>query len=369
MARGSFDLVFMYWAVACATRRTLPNVKSSAMMPRQPSVPNLICWAIGLKVTGLPSPLERVDALAYALRPIAPAAQQSVVGVDDDQVLEPDRRDEAAVAEHQAAGGIDEHGFSVDRVAARVGVHSIAELGPVPDVGPVKRGGHEQQSIGLLHDRSIDDLDSETAVELSRRLLVARLASGDDVAEAGKVSRSMTAQLFDEGGEPPRKPGQGPEVPALTHETSGAGGVRLFDEALDTQCPARQTSGGVDVTESGRGKRGLEAHRHEVVAGRGGRHRCPYGLRDQGGTMHHMVSGQGDHHRVWKPFAERERRQPVCVGGAARGRLEDELRGVHLGQDARDDLALPDLRQDEYLVGHSTRPVVGGPKQRPAAIA
>jgi len=85
--------------------------------------------------------------------------------------------------------------------------------------------------------------------------------------------------------------------------------------------------------------------------------------------MHHMVSGQGDHHRVWKPFAERERRQPIGVGGAARGRLEDELRGVHLGQDARDDLALPDLRQDEYLIGHRTRPVVGGPKQRPAAIA
>src|SRR2546425_7620441 len=219
MARGSFDLVFMYWAVACATRRTLPNVKSSAMMPRQPSVPNLICWAIGLKVTGLPSPLERVDHLAYVLRAIAPADQQRVFGVDDDQVLEPDRRDEAAVADHQAAGGIDEHGFSVDRVAARVGVHSIAELGPVPDVGPVKCGGHEQQSIGLLHDRSIDDLDSETTVELSRRRLVAPPARGDDGAGAGKGSRGGTAPLGDEQGEAPRKTGPGPGVTPPPHQT------------------------------------------------------------------------------------------------------------------------------------------------------
>src|SRR5438132_8276037 len=164
MARGSFDLVFMYWAVACATRRTLPNVKSSAMMPRQPSVPNLICWAIGLKVTGLPSPLERVDDLAYVLRAIAPADQQRVFGVDDDQVLEPDRRDEAAVAEHQAAGGIDEHGFYVDRVAARVGVHSISELGPVPDVGPVKCGGNYHQSNCLIQVRAVEQTDFEVTV-------------------------------------------------------------------------------------------------------------------------------------------------------------------------------------------------------------
>src|SRR5256885_6226613 len=179
----------MYWAVPCATRRTLPKVKSSARMPRQPSVPNLMCWAIGLKVTGLPSPLERIDDLAHVLRAIAPADQQRVFGVNDDQVLEPDRRDEAAVAEHQAAGGIDEHGFSVDRVAARVGVHSIAELGPVPDVGPVKCGGHEQQSIGLLPDRSIGDLDSEATVELSRPTLRSPPARGDDRAEAGERAR------------------------------------------------------------------------------------------------------------------------------------------------------------------------------------
>src|SRR5438876_367763 len=56
----------MYWAVACATRRTLPNVKSSATMPRQPSVPNLIGVGTGLKVTGLAGTVERGDDLVQA---------------------------------------------------------------------------------------------------------------------------------------------------------------------------------------------------------------------------------------------------------------------------------------------------------------
>src|SRR6266700_4827030 len=50
MASGSLERDFMYCALPCATRRTLPKVKSSAMTPRQPSVPNLIgCPAISLQ--------------------------------------------------------------------------------------------------------------------------------------------------------------------------------------------------------------------------------------------------------------------------------------------------------------------------------
>jgi hypothetical protein len=42
MASGSFVRERMYFAAAWATMRTLPYVKSSAMTPLQPSVPNLI---------------------------------------------------------------------------------------------------------------------------------------------------------------------------------------------------------------------------------------------------------------------------------------------------------------------------------------
>src|SRR5881409_882062 len=130
----------MYCAVAWATRRTLPNVKSSAMMPRQPSVPNFICCAgiARLKVSGLAGALQGVDDPTHVLRPGARNHQEGVLGVDDDHVLEADRGHEPVAAEDQAAGRVHEHRLAVDGVAASVGVHAVAELRPVADVGPVE---------------------------------------------------------------------------------------------------------------------------------------------------------------------------------------------------------------------------------------
>src|SRR5256712_12238233 len=95
----------MYWAAPCATRRTLPNVKSSAVIPRQPSVPNLICVGfnvIGLKVACLAGPLEGLEDLANVLRSRARNHKKGVIGVDDDHVTENDRGNEPVVTEDQA---------------------------------------------------------------------------------------------------------------------------------------------------------------------------------------------------------------------------------------------------------------------------
>src|SRR5579864_9495330 len=111
----------MYCAAPCATRRMFPNVKSSAITPRQPSVPNLIVVAIfGLKVTGLARPLESFDHLAHVLGARARAHEQRVLGVDDDHVLEADRGHQPPVAKDQAAGRVDQDGFTLDRVATGV---------------------------------------------------------------------------------------------------------------------------------------------------------------------------------------------------------------------------------------------------------
>src|SRR5690348_10495558 len=111
-ARGSFDRDFMYSACACATRRTLPNVKSSAITPRQPSVPNLIwvgCGIRRLKVARLPGAPEGVHDLAHILRPTARDDQERILAVDDDHVLHVDRGDQPAFAEDQAPRGVDQH--------------------------------------------------------------------------------------------------------------------------------------------------------------------------------------------------------------------------------------------------------------------
>src|ERR1019366_1411088 len=92
--------------MALPTRRTLSKVKSSAMMPRHPSVPNLICAAINLPWSkfaiykaGLDQPLELLfvevlDHFAHVLRMFARGDQQRIVGFDDDQVLHPHDCDE-----------------------------------------------------------------------------------------------------------------------------------------------------------------------------------------------------------------------------------------------------------------------------------
>src|SRR5579859_1905599 len=114
----------MYSAMPCATRRTDAYVKSSAITPRQPSVPNLISGSgtafrvTGLQVLGFPGPAEGVDHAFNVLSPRARAYQQRVLGVDDDHVVEPDRGDQAAVAEHHAVARIDEDRLALDRVAA-----------------------------------------------------------------------------------------------------------------------------------------------------------------------------------------------------------------------------------------------------------
>src|ERR1700676_819422 len=108
------------------------------MTPRHPSVPNLICVGMsGLKVTGLARPPERLDHLSDILRARPGDHQQRIFGVDDDHVLEADRSHETAIAEDQAALGVDQDGLSLYGVASIVGADAVPELGPVADVGPV----------------------------------------------------------------------------------------------------------------------------------------------------------------------------------------------------------------------------------------
>src|SRR5438270_3533630 len=191
MAVGSSLRVLMYWAVPWATRRTLPNVKSSATIPRQPSVPNLICWAvIGLKVIGLARALQRVDDLAHVLRAGARNDQKGILGVDDDHVLQADRGHEPPFAEDKAAGRVDKHGLALDRVAVGVGADALTELRPASDVGPVEPRGYEEQILCLLHDGAVDDVVGEPRVELGRALLVAAAPRVDDGPETREACRS-----------------------------------------------------------------------------------------------------------------------------------------------------------------------------------
>ena len=248
-------------------------------------------------------------------------------------------------------------------------MHAVAELGPAADVRPVEGRGHEQQAVGLLHHAAVDDLDREPLVQRARGPLVARPAGGDDSAQCFETSRSMPPELLEKDIESPREPRQVPVVAALAQEAACRRGRGFLDESLHAQRAADGTAGGVDVAKGGRGKGWLEAD-GDQGAGRGrGGDRGPHRFRDRGRPVDDMVGGQGDHHRSRGAFAQGQCRQPVGVGGSARGGLEDHVLRVDFGQDRLDDVPLPRLGQDEDLVRHLLRPVVGGAQQRSASLA
>src|SRR5215471_9179750 len=265
MASGSFERDLRYCAWACATRRTLPKVKSSAITPRQPSVPNLIWVGIEvLKVTGLAGALERLDDLANVLRARPRNDQQRVFRVDDDHVLQPDSGDQAPVSEHKASARVDQHSLALDRVAVGVRMYAVAKLGPAADVGPIERRRHQEQPVGLFHDAAIDHLVGQTSVELRRLSFVACAPRFEDLAQTDEVAGRVLRKLPEKDLDPPREPGKVPVVAALFEKTGRGAGVGLFFEALDPSGPQRSAAGRVDVTKPGRRKGRLEAEEHQV---------------------------------------------------------------------------------------------------------
>src|SRR5437773_11612185 len=227
----------MYSAMPCATRRTDAYVKSSAITPRQPSVPNLISGSgtafrvTGLQVLGFSRPPKRLDHAFHVLRPRPRALQTRVLGGDDDHVLEPYCRDQTAVTEHHAVARVYQGGLAFDRVAAGVGPHPLRQLRPVADVRPLELGRYQQKPVGLLHHAAVDDLDRQLRIELRRRLQIACIPRLDHLAEAFHVARRVPLELLDENRQQPREPGQVPVVAAGFQETPRGGAVRLLDGA------------------------------------------------------------------------------------------------------------------------------------------
>src|SRR5215472_14526632 len=80
-----------YAAMAPATRRTLSKVKSSAITPRHPSVPNLISVIPVLYRLGQLCPLLLVEMFhnfSDILGAIECSNQQCVIGLNHDQVVD-----------------------------------------------------------------------------------------------------------------------------------------------------------------------------------------------------------------------------------------------------------------------------------------
>src|SRR6266849_2582869 len=111
-----------YRAIACATVRAFAKVKSSAMTPRQPSVPNRIeviageytrCELfaksrIGLLEEVFPALLlEPLHEFGHVLGTVAGANEQRIGRLDDDEITYADGGDELFGAVKEVAGGVE----------------------------------------------------------------------------------------------------------------------------------------------------------------------------------------------------------------------------------------------------------------------
>ena len=235
-------------------------------------------------------------------------------------------------------------------VASRIGVDARPQLRPAADVRPLEIGGHEQELVGLFEHASVDDLDWQPRVERRRGLLIAGQPRLHHLAQPMQVPRRMRLKLTQEHVNTPGEPGEVPEVAARLQEPLGRAQVRLLREALHAPRAVRAALWSVDVAETGRGEGRLQPERDEAAGGGRRLQRCAHRPPHRCAAADHVVGRHRQHDRIAILLADGQRRQAVGVGGAPRCRLDDQVTGVHLGQDRCDDLALPRLSDDVDLV-------------------
>src|SRR6266403_5574674 len=139
----------------CATTRAFAKVKSSAMMPRQPSVPNLMesiyvdakytrgeqfaNSRIGLLQEVFPPLLfEPFHDFANVLGAFARANEQRVGRIHDDQVVHTDQGGNFSRARDEIAAGVEGVARSGEHVAVRgvLAEEQSVHRGPGADIAP-----------------------------------------------------------------------------------------------------------------------------------------------------------------------------------------------------------------------------------------
>ena len=136
-------MVFGCGAIAYETSRTFSNVKSSAMMPRQPSVPKMIrLMASSMSDTSVGVRAACGKFLHHSpdvLRALPRADQQGVRRIDDDQIANPDDSDELIWAPEEIARRVQRKDASRRDVFAGRRREQFVDGCPRADVAPADR--------------------------------------------------------------------------------------------------------------------------------------------------------------------------------------------------------------------------------------
>src|SRR5216684_5172541 len=181
--------------MACATTRAFAKVKSSAMMPRQPSVPNLIsvirCWGkytrsnrsangrIGLLEEVFPPLLfEPFHDFADVLGAIARADEKGIGGFNHNEVTHANRGHKFRRAPQKIAFGVERVSLSCQAIFTFLLCQQFINGGPRADVAPAHFGGNHKHARRAsdasrgLKDRVVHGNIFELGVERAQLTLV-----------------------------------------------------------------------------------------------------------------------------------------------------------------------------------------------------
>src|SRR5260370_13329396 len=200
--------------------RTFSTVKSSAITPRHPSVPNFnsVISAATLNPPHLSDqrPLsvfvQPFHNLADVLRAVPRANQQGVARFDDDYILHPDCRHKLIGTPEEISFGIESCERSAGYVLALFSRQQFIYRRPRSDVAPSHLCWNDKHAAGAgftrgrLHDRIVYRNVFELGILANQRALVARRSDG--VAQAAQRPvrlRQVALQVLAERSHPGEK--------------------------------------------------------------------------------------------------------------------------------------------------------------------
>src|SRR5688500_11773087 len=100
--------------------------------------------------------LELVDDRFHFLRVIASQPEHCIVSLDDDDILETNRRNQPLTAENVGVRAVLEHDVPYRRVAEHIVLRRSVKRRPGADITPTSPQRHHEAVRGFLHDSMID---------------------------------------------------------------------------------------------------------------------------------------------------------------------------------------------------------------------
>ena len=287
--------------------------------------------------------LDLVDDLFHVLDAILARHQRRIGRVDDDQVLDPDGRDHAAVrCAHQAVAGVDRQHIAFVAVAIRVAVGRGPQRRPRTDVAPAAADRHHGRTIRLLHDGIVDRIVRTGRERVTTDPDEVQIGFGRSVGIGGRSKnlRRVTTERIEIALCLEQEHAGIPDIAPVVDVGLRRRQVGLLDETADAVAALGQFLAAGDVAIPDFRPIGVDAERHQPILV--GQHRGPsHRVAECNLILDQVIGGKNQHGRLRVIGQQVQRRNGDRRRGIARHRFQQDATMRH-----------PDLL--ELLTDHET---------------